>query len=70
MRFKENKACLAKVEKWLLELKEKFSSAGKLTKIGAPICDAIILPRCTLLFGESKKHNSNMEAFLKEFLPV
>jgi hypothetical protein len=47
-----------------------MSATGKLTKLGVPICDAIILPKCKILFGEGKKHNTNMEAFLKEFLPV
>lgn len=52
---------------WLLQLKNYSSTSFELTvrkliKLWVPICDAIILPRYTLLFGEGRKHNSNMEA--------
>jgi PII-like signaling protein len=34
------------------------------TKVGCPICDAIIVIKCTLIFGE-ENHNTSMKAFFQ-----
>ena len=53
------------IEGWLLKLKDYQTEAFELTRLGVPICDAIILPLCPLVFGEDKKqHYSNMKTFL------
>ena len=40
--------------------------------LGGPICDAIIYPRCQLIFGEDiKEHDKKLEIFLKShYIPV
>ena len=53
------------IEEWLLKFKNCQTEAFELTKLGNPICDAIVLPVCPLVFGENRKeHDSNLKAFL------
>jgi len=67
--FKNNKDKLLIVEDWLKSL-EKFKSELPFTRIGRPICDAIIIPKCPDVFG-SESHHSNMKNFLRSHkLPV
>ena len=36
-----------------------------MTRVGVPICDAILLPYCPLEFGVNQaEHNNNMKIFL------
>jgi hypothetical protein len=60
--FKRNKEDLLVVETWLQSLARRFKRVNPYTKVGCPICDAIIVLRCTLIFGE-ENHNTSMKAF-------
>ena len=63
--FKEHKEMLMTVEKWLLKLQQYQTPGFEMTRVGVPICDAIILPYCPLEFGVNQaEHNSNMKIFL------
>ena len=56
---------LMTVEKWLLELRLYQTEEFELTRVGPPICDAIVLPFCPLVFGVNQaEHNANMKIFL------
>ena len=57
--FKANKGNLLVVENWLESLAFRFKRDSPYTKVGPPICDAIILPSCPLIFGEDG-HNLKM----------
>lgn len=53
------------VEEWLVTL-AKQCDASKLTPVGPPICDAIVYPRCPLVFGNDiKKHDHELMLLLK-----
>ena len=53
------------IEEWLIKLKGYQPEGFELTKLGFPICDAVVIPRCPLIFGADKKqHDSNMKIFL------
>ena len=63
--FKEHKKMLMTIEKWLLKLRSYQTEGFELTRVGPPICDAIILPFCPLVFGVNQaQHNANMKIFL------
>ena len=49
--FSEHKSKLVTTEDWLRSL-EYCKSNSEFIKVGVPICDAIVLPRCPLLFKE------------------
>ena len=42
---------LAKIEGWLEKLSEECSKS-ELEPLDKPICDAIVFPRCPLIFGD------------------
>ena len=50
-QFKISKGDLLVVEDWLQSLAHRFQSDDPFTKVGSPICDAIILPTCPEVFG-------------------
>ena len=52
---------LMTIEKWLLKLSTYQAKGFEMTRVGVPICDAIILPFCPLIFGVNLgEHNRNM----------
>ena len=56
------------VEKWLsdLSLQCEKSEKSELKVLGAPFCDAIVYPRCPLIFGSDiPKHDHELMLFLK-----
>lgn len=61
---------LATVEKWHETFAECEQSALK--QLGEPICDAILYPRCPLVFGDSiKEHDIKLKVFLTDHgIPV
>lgn len=53
------------VESWLATLSQKCDM-NDLKPVGASICDAIVYPRCPLLFGyDINKHDHKLMIFLK-----
>lgn len=55
---------MAEVEGWLLLLSQQ-SKKAELKALDDPICDAIIYPRCSLIFGEdTKEHDRKLKVFL------
>lgn len=70
--FKEHKEMLMTIEKWLLKLRSCQTEEFELTRVGPPICDAIILPFCSRVFGVNQaEHNANMKIFLvRHKIPV
>jgi hypothetical protein len=52
------------VENWLGSLAFRFKRVDPYTKIGLPICDAIILLKSVLVFGD-ENHNISMKAFFQ-----
>lgn len=54
-----------KIEEWLLKLSLQ-SEKSELKAVGDPICDAIVYPRCPLIFGNDvQKHDQELMLFLK-----
>ena len=55
---------MAKVERWLLLLSQQ-SKKAELKTLDDPICDAIVYPRCSFIFGEdTKEHDRKLKVFL------
>jgi hypothetical protein len=55
---------LAEIEGWLLLLSQQCKKT-ELKALDDPICDAIIYPRCPLIFGEdTKEHDGKLKIFL------
>lgn len=61
--FVENKDKLVTTEDWLRSL-SYCKTDDEFMKVGAPICDAIVLPKCPLLF--TKEPFNEMKKFLIE----
>jgi hypothetical protein len=61
--FVEYKDKLVTTEDWLNSL-SCYKSNEEFTKVGVPICDAIVLPRCPLLF--TNEPFKEMKKFLIE----
>jgi hypothetical protein len=59
--FNEHKDKLVNTEDWLHSL-AYCKSTDEFQKVGRPICDAIVLPKCPLLFPETPF--KSMETFL------
>ena len=55
-----------------MQILAKECSKSELKVLGGPICDGIIYPRCSLLFGENiKEHDAKLSIFLKShYIPV
>jgi hypothetical protein len=68
--FKLNRKKLATTEEWLASL-AYCKTDDNFEKIGDPICDAIIFPKCPLIFDETKKPYKQMEIFFTDMgIPV
>lgn len=53
------------VEGWLATLSQQCEKS-ELKPVGTPICDAIIYPRCSLIFGnDTQKHDHELLLFLR-----
>lgn len=64
----EHRSELPSTESWLESL-SYCKDDGQFHKVGAPICDAIVLPNCSLLFPNEPF--KNMKTFLVEIgIPV
>lgn len=49
-----------------MTLSEQCKGSTELTALGVPICDAIVYPRCPLIFGnDMQKHDRELMLFLK-----
>ena len=66
-----NKGQLATVEGWLTTLSEQCERR-ELEALGVPICDAVVYPRCPLIFGDDiNEHDKQLAIFLKShYIPV
>ena len=62
---------LMKLEGWLQALSQLCEKI-ELMMLGLPLCDAIVYPRCFLIFGNDiKEHNNQLTIFLKSHdIPV
>lgn len=68
--FKSLRDKLATTEEWLASL-AYCKTDDDFKKIGDPICDAIIFPKCPLLFDIGNKPYKQMEIFFTDMgLPV
>jgi hypothetical protein len=57
-----------RVEGWLTTLSQQCERS-ELKALGAPICDAIVYPRCPLIFGDDiKVHDEKLAVHLKSHL--
>lgn len=68
--FKLYKEKIATTEEWLASL-AYCKTEDEFAKIGDPICDAIIFPKCPIIFNAAKKPYKKMEIFFTDMgLPV